>query len=130
MPDVCLFCPNRADSKEDIFSTWMTTEFTEFEGGFMPVTRTASALEKTWKNWTLAFSTIRAVCKSCNSGRMSQLETPAKLLLAEMVRGGEVRLTEVDQLTLGTWATVKAYVFDSGSAMPSAVSRDECLILK
>lgn len=128
---LCLFCSNRADSKEDIFSTWLTREFPEIEGSYMPVTMSVGGLpQKTWDNWSLAFSKIRAVCESCNRGWMGSWETPAKLLLAKMIRGQKLRLTEIDQLTLATWATIKAYVFDSGTQFPSAVSRAECELLK
>jgi len=126
-----LFCPNRADSKEDIFSTWLTREFPEIEGSYMPVTFTVGGVEqRTWSNWTLAFSKIRAVCQSCNNGWMSSWETPAKTLLAPMIRGQAIRLSEVDQLTLATWATIKAYVYDSATKFPSAVTKEECELLK
>jgi hypothetical protein len=109
----------------------MTREFPEFEGSLMPVTRTVGTREpQTWNNWTLAFSKIRAVCKNCNETWMSDLEVPVKVLFAKMVRGQQVRLSEVDQLDLATWATLKAYVYDSAAAFPSAVTRAECESLK
>jgi hypothetical protein len=93
----------------------------------MPVTFTVGGVEqKSWDNWTLAFSKIRAVCRPCNNEWMGSWETPAKILLARMIRGESVRLSEVDQLTLATWATIKAYVYDSATKFPSAVTREEC----
>jgi hypothetical protein len=131
MPDACLFCSGRANSKEDIFSVWMTREFTEVEGGFMPVTRTVSQQPpRTWENWTIAFSKIKAVCRECNSGWMSELEVQVRPLLSQMVRGQEIQLSESDQLDIATWATLKAYVFDSAAEFPSAVTRDECQLLR
>jgi hypothetical protein len=130
VPDVCLFCPKAADSLEDVFSTWFTTEFTEFEGDLMPVTRTVGSKEKTWQNWTLAFLKIRAVCRKCNYTWMSDWEGVVKPLFTEMIRGRDINLTEVNQLNIATWATLKAYVYDSAGNFPSLVTRSECEVLK
>lgn len=55
---------------------------------------------------------VNAVCKPCNEGWMSDLETAATPIVRPLVLGHTIELTEPDLETLARWAVKTAMVFD------------------
>ena len=53
---------------------------------------------------------VRIVCGQCNSGWMSRLESAAKPILAEMIRGNTINLDSTHQFTLAAWTVMTAIV--------------------
>jgi hypothetical protein len=57
---------------------------------------------KKWTGHTIN-TTVRAFCKSCNNGWMSDLESKAKPILEPMLTGTPKALGTSDQTLLATW---------------------------
>jgi hypothetical protein len=55
---------------------------------------------------------VKAVCKSCNTGWMSSLESEVRPFLEPMVRGESVQLDEGRQLALAHWAAKVAVLLE------------------
>jgi hypothetical protein len=66
----------------------------------------------TWPAKVVADHTIRAVCKDCNTGWMRRSESAVKPLIGPMIKGQPAQLTVDQQLTVATWAAMKAAVFE------------------
>lgn len=66
----------------------------------------------TWPAKEVAGHKLRAVCKPCNSGWMSDLETAVRPLIEPMIQGYNAALTPDEQTTVATWASMKAAVFE------------------
>jgi len=59
------------------------------------------------------FIGVRGICRSCNNGWMSRVETAAMPLLASMINGHRTYLNLADQLTVARWTCVKVCEADS-----------------
>ena len=57
-------------------------------------------------------ATLRDVCRTCNSGWMSDVEELTKELVLPMLRGEEVVLGKEEQLCLATWGYMKVLVLE------------------
>ena len=55
---------------------------------------------------------LRVVCRGCNNGWMSQLESAVKPLLEPMILGHRVQLNEAAQRILAEWITLKIMVWE------------------
>jgi hypothetical protein len=66
----------------------------------------------TWPAKVVADYTIRAVCTDCNSGWMKRSEDAVAPLIEPMIKGQLAQLTVDQQLTVATWAAMKAAVFE------------------
>jgi hypothetical protein len=65
-----------------------------------------------WPVAEVAGHSRRAVCDTCHGGWMASLEGAARPFLTPMIKGSEMPLTTEDQITLATWAVLKAAVFE------------------
>lgn len=68
---------------------------------------------------------LKFVCKPCNTGWMSRMETATKPILAPMIRGHAVTLSEVQQRTLTEWLTLKLMVWEQTDPRASLFTRAE-----
>lgn len=66
----------------------------------------------TWPAKVVADNVVRAVCEDCNTGWMKRWEDAVALLVEPMIKGQPARLTVDQQLTVATWAAMKAAVFE------------------
>jgi hypothetical protein len=66
----------------------------------------------TWPAKVVADHTVRAVCEDCNNGWMKRWEDAAAALIEPMIKGQSAKLTVDQQLTVATWAAMKAAVFE------------------
>lgn len=65
-----------------------------------------------WPAAQVAGHTVRAVCETCNSGWMAKLEGAVRPLITPMIKGESNTLTIDEQITVATWAAMKAAVFE------------------
>ncbi|MEU7823041.1 hypothetical protein [Catellatospora sp. NPDC049133] len=115
----CAFCDATGETtkitKEHLYSEWInlvlpasvvgpniTVEWTDHVSGAF---RTRPVRE-------LASEQVRCVCHRCNNGWMSKLDDQVRPLLEPMILGKPTTLSALDQLTVATWAAMKAAVFE------------------
>jgi hypothetical protein len=82
---------------------------------------------RTWPAAQVAGHTLRAVCQNCNSGWMAQLEGAARPVITPMIKGETSALTTEQQITVATWAAMKAAVFEyvwTGDPILTAADRE------
>lgn len=81
MAALCIFCGRMANSKEDLWPRWLIKSVLldrpskiEMEFAIRPS-----------KSFTKKYVTSRCVCKTCNEGWMSNLETDTKPILEPLI---------------------------------------------
>jgi hypothetical protein len=126
----CIFCPNPANSNEHIFPDWINGEFPNPTHERWTVTRRVGAMETQWPTWETAYLRCKVVCKRCNETWMCNIERQLKPIILPMIRGVQVRLTPEEQLDLGTWGTLKAFVFETRGGHGPVASDEDRRILK
>ena len=133
----CIFCGRTgADIKitrEHTFSNWINKVLPEAVVG-PDITYERSIQQgpqagtvNTWPASVVADHTIRAVCKDCNNGWMKRWEDAVAPLIEPMIKGQPAQLTVDQQLTIATWAAMKAAVFEyvwSEDTILTAADRD------
>ena len=125
-PRQCLFCESLAGSPEHIWPNWMR--------GYFPRTSHDRHIEM-WDTFGLTDGVVpdarihhrhtsqmkvKAVCKTCNTGWMSRLETATKPMLKPMSEGRRTELSEVEQRTLADWIALKMMVLEVAEHEPLA----------
>jgi hypothetical protein len=111
---VCIFCGERADSKEHLYPDWILQTL-EDRRPFQ---------QKLGNGSYRTFSgemTVRCVCSNCNSGWMSTLENSLIPLMKPMMLGESTLLDELQRRQLAVWA-VKTVMVSEGTR-PSTVPR-------
>lgn len=106
----CLFCDNVPNSKEHIFPKWVLAKLPEqplygFVGPHKEVT-----IHKQWL--------VGTVCRDCNSGWMSDLETTASPLLGPLIHGNPKHFDKHAQSIIAAWSTKMAMLMDSITVAP------------
>jgi hypothetical protein len=124
----CIFCSQTPVTREHLFPNWMQKELANHPRWKISPTklqgREGEHGAKQWiRNKPLGMI-IRCVCRSCNTGWMSDIEGAAKPILLSMVRGAEyVELDTVAQENIARWACLKAvigaYVFSKPHPVPN-----------
>ena len=117
-PLVCIFCGATKDiSEEHIFSKWMRkylphTNFHHHHSRVMPGPNIPGKSHV--KNYRGGTNVIRpkVVCRKCNNGWMSIIETNAKECLIPLMTGGSFTVTDDHKLKLSRWATLKTMVYE------------------
>lgn len=74
---------------------------------------------------------IRVVCKTCNNGWMSQLESEAKPILLSLINSGRKVLSQRETSILARWAVTKAVVgehAEPGTALTPPLDRENIRI--
>jgi hypothetical protein len=71
-----------------------------------------AAVIESWSTSQVASHKLRDVCATCNNGWMSLLEGEVRPLLTPMIEGYNSSLTIDQQITVATWTTMKAAVFE------------------
>lgn len=108
----CMFCGGTGLTQEHVWPRWLdgavgrkvTFGYRHGTAGSEP-----KALEWTARGFT---HTVGDVCRRCNSGWLSQLESAAKLFLTPMIRGEPQTLGWEQQRIVATWAMKTAAVID------------------
>lgn len=114
----CVFCGGQANSREHVFPAWIS----KILPGSGNLTHTRSG--EHGSAWTtsgdLDFK-VKQVCRTCNNGWLSDLETRTKELLSPLVLGQRTRsLTVPEQKKLAVWAYKTAIVL---ALMPPSEER-------
>ncbi len=104
----CLFCDNDARSREHVWPQWVLDKLppqkiTGFIGSHKNI-----VFNREWKT--------RCVCKSCNEGWMSDLETEASRIMGALIDDHSRFFSADDQVLISTWACKTAMVVDSVTA--------------
>jgi hypothetical protein len=107
----CLFCTDKSSTKEDVWPLWLMKRFPLRGEGRMFAERGGAELG----DWPLSKArlTVRCLCKSCNNGWMSQLESETKPVVESILDGVVSALDTSAQSTLGGWAVKTAMVLEA-----------------
>lgn len=106
MPRQCLFCENRVDSAEHVWSDWILKDLNPVE----PLRRQIGKHTDVWSDNPEVL--VRCVCQKCNNGWMSDLEAKNKPLIHAMINDEPCALSGDDQTALTRWVLMKAMVLD------------------
>jgi hypothetical protein len=111
---LCLFCQKGRLTREHVWAQWLTKQLKAEL--FRVVTESPSTPSITRITKELDMK-ARAVCKTCNGGWMSALESAVKGLLAPMISDRSLRtvLSSDHQTLLATWASKSAMVLEHAS---------------
>ncbi|WP_101760146.1 hypothetical protein [Oceanicoccus sp. KOV_DT_Chl] len=117
MSNPCIFCNlNGKKSKEHLWPEWMHP--------FLPLEGDGENIRETntfkWKEQVdakelkrqghLTTTKFRVVCRACNSGWMSRLESEVKPMLSKILQNEPVILEKSDQDILSRWIAMKVIV--------------------
>ena len=126
MGATCLFCDNKANSKEHLWPAWIlesiqpySTKLLRTQGDSAP--REIGAIGK--KNIT-----VKSVCKPCNHGWMSDLETESRPILSPMMHDLIAPLDDQQRHVIAKWMAKTAMVLGSATAgrKPIFYGKEEC----
>jgi hypothetical protein len=135
----CPFCRGRAEdikvTREYLFTGWASElpapggagPDIGCERSILPGAQDETA--GTWPVTEVAGHSRRAVCETCDQGWMASLEGAARPFLTRMVKGSETRLTTEEQITLATWAVLKAAVFEHVWTHDPILTSADCEII-
>jgi hypothetical protein len=108
MPSVCIFCVGSPVTAEDGWPRWIGRGYPT--PGVIRATRLGTE-ERTFLIDRIELK-VRAVCKRCNNGWMSDLETRAERVLLPMIQGMPKTLSRELQRIAATWAVKTAMVLE------------------
>lgn len=122
-PRVCVFCGGRPLTKEHLWPKWMGEAFPAMnEGADHFRTPPGGGPPKRWS--ATPFSrTVRALCRPCNNGWMSEIERRTKPLLLPLFLGDSVELDPERQTILATWVMGKVLVHAYAEIRPNPIPR-------
>lgn len=118
-PRGCIFCGGRPLSKEHIWPQWLGPDIRPPERNAARdeyfVTRTqksiVTASKKRERQGDTTTKQVRAVCRACNGGWMSEMETAVKPILLPLATTLEKEsLDQVAQRVLAEWISLKLMV--------------------
>lgn len=128
----CIFCGGTGMAGEHIYPEWIHL----YLDGSRPAGRTLTAItpllqndgqiglgvrSRLRKNERTRSTKIKVVCKTCNNGWMSALETSAREHLIPLLLNSQHVITPEAQQTVATWATLKFMVIDADWAPQNAM---------
>ena len=118
----CIFCqaiaPGAEITQEHVWSDWVNDVLTrDVVGTGLRITRTLIGPgerreQRDWPTKKPASVKVGAVCNTCNSGWMSDLEGIVIPLLKPAILGEATDLSIEEQLSVATWATTKSMAFE------------------
>jgi len=106
---VCLFCPNRGGTLEDAWPLWVIRSV-----GADPVSPTEfwNTVNAPPMRWSGPRFKTRNVCRECNNGWMSDLESAVRPTMGGLVNDIAMGLDEEQQRLLARWAVKTAMVIE------------------
>lgn len=107
----CFFCPSNADSREDAWPRWITSQFKGTQPSKFHAERGGVKL-KSWSVYQPELA-VRCVCQSCNNGWMSQLEVQVKQFLQPLLIGKSCELDTLGQTIITRWSLKTAMVLEA-----------------
>lgn len=132
----CIFCGETRDiTNEHFFSDWYGKEIRKKSGATFrssrvaaysnPATITSDARFVSKGSGAPVSRRFRVVCGRCNNGWMGSLETKAKPIFKAIIDGEVNSLTRPQQISLATWATMKAFIAEFVEADGIGSSQEE-----
>jgi hypothetical protein len=115
----CIFCGNRAGNREHLFPAWILKKVEPIKlAGFIGHNKNL-VIEKEW--------TVKTICKTCNEGWMSKLETANEPLIGPPIDGKSILLDQLQRMFVAAWSAKTAMMMDSTtqSARPLFYTEDE-----
>jgi len=119
---VCVFCGATGAtvkiSNEHTFSNWINDVLSPtVVGPGLSCERVIlhgprAGTSNVWPVKKVASHTVGVVCKPCNESWMSTLDSQVRPLIEPMILGHNASLTPAQQITVATWASLKAAVFE------------------
>jgi len=111
---VCMFCGGSPVNAEHVWPDWIN-KVLQANGGLDFTVRhgrsESQGFEDEWSSKGIT-ATVRAVCESCNSGWMSELENEASRILRWLIKGSERSLRGPSRALIGLWAAKTVFVAD------------------
>jgi hypothetical protein len=108
--DPCIFCPNPADSKEDLFPRWILKRVRTRVPLYRQMGDDAPELTDDQE------VRIPCVCQTCNNRWMSGMETTVARIMGPMIEDLSFPLDRQNQQNLAEWAVKGAMVNDTVDA--------------
>src|ERR1700733_1104635 len=109
MSRVCLFCPNRAGTLEDAWPLWLITSIGAHSKSPTEYWNTVNSPPKRWAG--PKFKT-RKICRECNNGWMSDIETAVRSTMGGLVNDISMTLDEEQRRVLAQWTVKTAMVIE------------------
>jgi hypothetical protein len=106
---VCLFCPNRAGTLEDVWPLWVIKSVGADPESPTEFWNTVNAPPHRWAG--PKFKT-RKVCRGCNNGWMSALEFSARPTMGGLINDIAMELDAEQQRLLALWAVKTVMVIE------------------
>jgi hypothetical protein len=100
----CIFCDNNSGSREHLWPLWIHER-----KDFGPLKSKRGYLEILIPDPKLV---VKAVCKKCNNGWMSDLEGVSIPLIGSMMQNVSIQLDREQQKTAATWLMKMAFLVD------------------
>lgn len=107
----CFFCSSNANSLEDAWPCWITSQFKASRSAEAQLERHGVTL-KPWRVHQPELK-VRCVCQPCNNGWMSQLESQTKHFLQPLLMGESRGLDMSGQTTIALWSLKTAMVLEA-----------------
>lgn len=121
-PKKCIFCGGTPLTGEHIWSDWLKKylprDMRVYSMLRAEVRDIAAKGRTSTRGGDVHHRKVKCVCeRNCNNGWMRELENRVEPIVAQLLGGGEIRLTEEMQRTLAGWVALKAIVaeYDVGS---------------
>jgi hypothetical protein len=109
---ICIFCRQRASTKEDVWPQWLTKRFPLSDASRMEAELGGRDLGS-WANKKPRLLPVGCVCKECNNGWMSRLESEVKPVIEGII---DNRIKAVDtsaQARIAVWAVKTSMTLES-----------------
>ena len=125
----CIFCSSFGLSKEHFWPGWAHSLFAgpkppndAYRLEFITGTEVRFGPSFGRRQGTLLNKKFRVVCKKCNNGWMSQLETDVKPIILAMLSGERVAISAKEQAALARWIMLKVIVIDQSIPRDAVIS--------
>jgi hypothetical protein len=111
----CAFCgETRRATREHVYPDWVRQGI--WATGPTTITRAKGGLRRSQATTGLTWILRHSVCRACNTGWMSRLETALRDYLLPAMRGRPIILTVETQRLVAAWAVEKALLFELKAA--------------
>lgn len=111
----CLFCGGTANSKEHVWPAWLLALLSDGERSHVFHVSTVNP-DRNWEGAPAAL-TVRGVCKVCNNGWMSELETLTQPIVTPLILGESATLDIEEQITIATWGIKASMLWEPASGV-------------
>lgn len=110
MHHLCIFCRQRTTSIEHAWPLWLLKFIDPESMGRTQATLVGKQTET--KDWNSGQVKVRCVCKGCNNGWMSNLETNVKPTISQIAPDNPLLIDASTASLLAAWSTKTAMAFE------------------